>query len=195
MIFYNEPSFFTFLSSLKKCSVMVLGEYDYEKLFFSKQIFPLAPFIFFPFIIIMTILMMNLLLGLAIGDIAINMQNARQKANAYRIRELIYIETTLPIKWLKNNITEDQIIEVKLTSITANKQDEIRDEDDNDDNKSTKRIPELQMIYDIVVMLCNQAKSLLTTEINFEQSLKKLLTAKQLNTQLQSMISVDDTII
>jgi hypothetical protein len=81
MIFYNHKAFLTIMLSIHKLSAMIIGEFDYETLFYSKPTFNIASFVFIPFIGIMTIVFMNLLLGLTIGDIQISMENARAKAS------------------------------------------------------------------------------------------------------------------
>ena len=81
MIFYNHSSFLTITVSMHKLSAMLIGEFGFEDLFFSKPIFPAATFIFIPFIAIMTTIFMNLLLGLTVGDIQSCMENARAKAS------------------------------------------------------------------------------------------------------------------
>ena len=81
MIFFNHPSFVRLRASLHKISAMLIGEFTYETLFFSKPtLIAAASLLFVPFIIIMTIVFMNLLLGLTIGDIHTCMKNARAKA-------------------------------------------------------------------------------------------------------------------
>lgn len=81
MIFFNHQSFFTILSAMHKSSSMIIGEFDYEDLFFSKSTFTAAAFIFIPFIVIMTIVFMNLLLGITVGDIKSSEEKARAKAS------------------------------------------------------------------------------------------------------------------
>ena len=81
MTFFNHPAFATSMISMHRLSVMLLGEFDYEILFYSKPTFLIAVLIFIPFITIMTIIFMNLLLGLTIGDIKICMKNAQAKAS------------------------------------------------------------------------------------------------------------------
>jgi hypothetical protein len=81
MIFYNQKSFITNTLSIHKLSAMIIGEFEFEALFYSKPTLPMAAYIFIPFMIIMTIVFMNLLLGLTVGDIKSCMENARSKAS------------------------------------------------------------------------------------------------------------------
>lgn len=81
MIFYNQGSFFNYGLSIHKLFAMISGEFDFEKLFFSKPTLQIASLIFLPFILIMTIVFMNLLLGLTVGDIENYKDNARLKAS------------------------------------------------------------------------------------------------------------------
>jgi hypothetical protein len=80
MIFFNQPSFLTMIKAMHKSSSMIVGEFDYETLFFSKTTFTVASFIFIPFVVIMTIVFMNLLLGITVGDIKGSKENAKAKA-------------------------------------------------------------------------------------------------------------------
>lgn len=83
MIFYNQGSFLNNFLSVHKLFAMISGEFDFEKLFFSKPTLQISALIFVPFIIIMTIVFMNLFLGLTVGDIQNCMDDARLKASKY----------------------------------------------------------------------------------------------------------------
>jgi len=91
MIFFNQPSFITTTKALHKISSMILGEFDYETLFFSKSTFTVAIFIFIPFIVIMSIVFMNFLLGIIIGDRKNSMINAQAKASKSKNFYLIFL--------------------------------------------------------------------------------------------------------
>jgi len=90
MIFYNHSAFLTIMFSIHKLSAMIIGEFDYEILFYSKPTFLIATFVFIPFIVIMTIVFMNLLLGLTVGDIQICMENARAKASKKKFKKKFF---------------------------------------------------------------------------------------------------------
>lgn len=90
MIFYNQGSFVTSFLSIHKLFAMLLGEFDFEKLFFSKPTLQIAVLIFIPFLIIMTIVFMNLFLGLTVGDIQNSMNDARLQASEYNIEEISF---------------------------------------------------------------------------------------------------------
>lgn len=81
MIFFNQPSFQTLLHAMHKSSVILIGELDYEALFYSKPTFTVAKIIFIPFLIVMTIVFMNLLLGITVGDSKGSKKSARAKAS------------------------------------------------------------------------------------------------------------------
>ena len=81
MMFFNHASFLSILFSVHKLSAMLIGEFDYEPLFFSKPALTAATLIFIPFISMMTIVFMNLLLGLTLGDIKSCLEHARAKAS------------------------------------------------------------------------------------------------------------------
>ena len=89
MIFYNQGSFVNSFFSSHKLFPMMLGEFEFEKLFFSKPTLQIASLIFIPFLIIMTIVFMNLFLGLTVGDIQDSMNNARLQASEYH-REIFF---------------------------------------------------------------------------------------------------------
>ncbi|CAF1088242.1 unnamed protein product [Adineta steineri] len=179
MIFFNQPAFVTLTKTLHKSSSMIVGEFDYETLFFSKATFTAASFIFVPFIVIMTIVFINLLLGITVGDIQSSIDNARAKANAYWIRDLIYIESTLPSKtWLKSNIIEQEIVDHYPKESIQNKIDEHKDDEDELLINHPYAV-ELRKLLDILHMLCTQANQFLEYEINLEKTLKRLLTTKE----------------
>ncbi|CAF1027311.1 unnamed protein product [Adineta ricciae] len=179
MIFFNHSAFVTLAQTMHKSSSMIVGEFDYETLFFSKAAFTAASFIFIPFVVIMTIVFLNLLLGITVGDIQDSVENARAKANAYWIRELIYIETTLPsTAWLKSNVVEDETVSKSLMNDFVPKQTESEEEEDDDDDESVINHPyavELRKLLDILQTLCVQAKQVLEQEIDLEKTLKQLL--------------------
>ncbi|CAF3672911.1 unnamed protein product [Rotaria sordida] len=177
MIFFNQPAFVTVTKAIHKSSSMIVGEFDYETLFFSKSTFTAAAFLFILFIVIMTIVFMNLLLGITVGDIKSSMENARAKANAYWIRELIYIESTLPSKtWLKFNTIEYESIDHYLDDIIKNNKDQ---QDENESLINQSYGSEFRKLYDILDMLCTQAKQILDYEINLEQMLEPLLAIRK----------------
>ncbi|CAF0925386.1 unnamed protein product [Adineta ricciae] len=181
MIFFNHPSFVRLRVSLHKISAMLIGEFTYETLFFSKPtLVAAASLLFVPFIIIMTIVFMNLLLGLAIGDIHTCMTNARAKAHAYRIRELVYIESTLPsIAWLKLNIVQEEYADTAVKNTTSKTDREESDaEYENYTQLSSNQLNpvELNKLLEVLIMLCAQAKQTLEQEVGYERLLKRLLT-------------------
>lgn len=84
MSFFTQPSLVTFVDAIQKSSAMLVGELDYETMFFAKQASAVAVVIFTPFLAIMTIVFMNLLLGITIGDIQGSMAKARAKASKWK---------------------------------------------------------------------------------------------------------------
>jgi hypothetical protein len=97
--------------------------------------------------------------------------------DAYWIRELLYIESTLPSKtWFKSNIIEHESIDHYIQDSIENKtnqqeQDEVLIDQSNG--------IELTKLLDILDMLCRQSKQVLEYEINLEIMLKQLLTIKK----------------
>ncbi|UJR28363.1 hypothetical protein I4U23_009606 [Adineta vaga] len=187
MIFHNHPSFLTVLISMHKISAMTIGEFDYETLFYSKPILQVAATLLFtPFLIIMSIILMNLLLGLTVGDIQSCMKNARAKAHAYRIRELIYIESTLPsIAWLKSNIIDSEFCDTNGRNTISKSNDE-QCEIYNESLLKHGNLTELSKLADTLNMLCVQAKQILEKEIDYEKLLQKLLTVRQTQSSIES---------
>ncbi len=65
---FGHPAF-----SMLKTTVMMIGEYDFDSLFFGNEVlipYPTFTLLFFLiFMIIMSIIVMNLLVGLAVDDI------------------------------------------------------------------------------------------------------------------------------
>ena len=101
--------------------------------------------------------------------------------DAYWIRELIYIETTLPsTAWLKSNVVEDEIVTKSLTNDFLPKQTESEDEDDDDESVINHPYAvELRKLLDILQTLCIQAKQVLEQELDLEKTLKQLLNRKR----------------
>jgi hypothetical protein len=98
--------------------------------------------------------------------------------DAYRIRELIYIESTLPsISWLKSNIIENEIINSDPKDSILIKTTE-QEEDSHESISNHQRFSELSKLLDILHMLCSQAKQVLEKEISHEMILKQLLKAR-----------------
>ncbi|CAF4085623.1 unnamed protein product, partial [Rotaria magnacalcarata] len=179
MIFFNHSAFLTITTSMHKLSAMLIGEYDYETFFFSKPTFLAASLLFIPFIVIMTIVFMNLLLGLTIGDIHISMENARAKANAYRIRELIYIESTIPsIKWLRSNIIKCEFMD-NDSILKKYENNENEESDYNETVVNQQLFVELGKLLDILNILCSQAKQVLEKEVNLGIIFKQLLSVRK----------------
>lgn len=185
MIFYNQTSFLIPLYSFHKLLAMNIGEFDYETLFFSKPTYSIASFIFIPFLAIMTISFMNLLLGLTVGDIKKEMEHARLKAKAYEVRELIYIETTLPtISQLRKNTIDHDIDEYSANDLMLMELEK-NDEDNNEENESQinyQQKSKSKRILDVLNMLCKQAKEVLDREISHERMLRQLLRIRQTET-------------
>ncbi|CAF0870230.1 unnamed protein product [Adineta steineri] len=192
MIFFNHQSFFTVMISIHKITAMLIGEFDFETLVFSKPTFIAAKFLFILFIIIMTMSLMNLLLGLTVKDIQSCMKNSRAQAHAYRIRELIYIESILPNKWLKSKIIETEYFNNYDKDLTTKNNDEI-DEDYNESQSKRQPIAELGRLLDILDILCKRAKQVLEKEINLEKILTQLLAARKAHSSKDSSIDTINT--
>lgn len=85
MLFFNHLPFQTIILATHKLSAMLIGEFDYHGLFFSKPVLTGAALIFFPFVMVMSIAFMNLLLGLSIGDIQRCLEDAESKSRKKQI--------------------------------------------------------------------------------------------------------------
>lgn len=81
MIFAHRSSLITVPKALHKISAMLVGEFDYEPLFHSKEIFSISFVLFSLFILLLTMTFMNLLLGMTVGDIRSSKKYARIRAS------------------------------------------------------------------------------------------------------------------
>lgn len=93
------------------------------------------------------------------------------------MRELIYIESTLPSKtWLKFNLIEEESTISYLQNTTENKID-AQEEKETLIQQSYEM--ELQKLVDVLDMLCTQAKQILEQQNQLEEKFKQLLTIKK----------------
>jgi len=77
ILFSNQKPFNNIPSSILKTVVMMIGELEFEDLFYNKEtgedeniLLPItAHLMFFAFVILVTVILMNLLVGLAVSDI------------------------------------------------------------------------------------------------------------------------------
>ena len=112
--------------------------------------------------------------------------------DAYRIRELIYIEATLPsLAWLKSNIKKDEVVDddPKDSILKKNNEQNEKEDDDEDYNEPLSnrlRVSELGKLLDILNMLCTQAKQSLGKEIHLEAILKQLLAVRKTSISMES---------
>ena len=72
VLFPRYPAFKTVLRSLLKTVVMMIGELEFEEIFFGDT--PVlytgtAPILFFTFVLLVAVVLMNLMVGLAVSDI------------------------------------------------------------------------------------------------------------------------------
>lgn len=97
---------------------------------------------------------------------------------AYRTREVIYIESTLP------SITKlrDNIIEFEIENIPSKNFISLRTNDESDEPLANRQSSsDHTKLLQILNMLCTQAKAVLEKEIHFERLLKQLLSTRQTN--------------
>ncbi len=114
--------------------------------------------------------------------------------DAYWIRELIYIESTLPNKtWLKSNTTEREVVDHYLKDSIQNKTDKQEEDDDEKEDEFLMNYPygiELRKLLDILHKLCTQTKQVLDHEIDLERMLKQLLTIRKTRDSMGSDLIV-----
>ena len=99
-LFANRASFGSWWESVIKVLVMMIGEYEYESLFYPEEGgFENANFytgisylLFFIFVVIMSITIMNLLVGLAVDDISGVRKDAKLERLSMRARLVLEIE-------------------------------------------------------------------------------------------------------
>lgn len=104
---------------------------------------------------------------------------------AYEVRELIYIETTLPtISQLRKNTIDHDIDEYSPNDLISMELEK-NDEDNNEENESQinyQQKSKSKRILDVLNMLCKQAKEVLDREISHERMLRQLLRIRQTET-------------
>ncbi|KAH9498505.1 Transient receptor putative cation channel sub A member 1 [Bulinus truncatus] len=92
--------FETVSKSIIKTSVMLIGEFEFDDIYNSKDsplLYPVASYIIFViFLIIMSIIIMNLLVGLAVDDIKAVQEQAALKRMAMRVELALDVERLIP---------------------------------------------------------------------------------------------------
>ena len=181
MIFSHQASLITVPKALHRISAMLLGEFDYETLFHSKRIFSIGSVLFILFILLLTMTFMNLLLGITVGDIRSSKANAQIRASkdissrgfldkefvldAYWIRELIYIESIFPEKFLlPSAMIEEEIVDNYI-------EESNHPEEENSHSSSRRELDNLLALLDT---LCTQTKQVFDYEFLLQSSLKQL---------------------
>ncbi|KAK3103049.1 hypothetical protein FSP39_016076 [Pinctada imbricata] len=98
----NQDPFATPWEALIKTTVMMIGEFEYETIFYSdvsahKDYHPEMTFIMFVvFLIIMSIILMNLLVGLAVDDIKAVQEKAALRRMAMQVDLALDVEKVVP---------------------------------------------------------------------------------------------------
>jgi hypothetical protein len=119
-------------------------------------------------------------------------------SDAYRIRELIYIESTLPnISWLKSNICEEETVDIHANDSTLSKSHQEHDELDDEESYESTFYRQSQInagkLLDILNMLCTQAKQTINKQAHLENSLRQLLTVRTMHDSMRSSSDVLNT--
>ncbi|CAG0886678.1 unnamed protein product [Darwinula stevensoni] len=90
-LFYTADEFTSFLSSLSKTIVMLIGEFGYENIPFERY-WGLSHLTFLTFVVFVTVILMNVM-GLAVGET----QNIKEKAEALQyvsqVKLIFYVES------------------------------------------------------------------------------------------------------
>ena len=119
--------------ALVKAVVMMIGEYDFDSLFFDAEAdfivpYPTFTLIFFlVFLVIMSIIVMNLLVGLAVDDIKAVQNSAVLQRLAMQVNLNLEVEKMLP-DFVKRRVL------VKQETLFPNKKKSIFSKVLNDDN-------------------------------------------------------------
>ncbi|XP_061171192.1 transient receptor potential cation channel subfamily A member 1 homolog isoform X1 [Saccostrea echinata] len=95
----SQDAFATVWESLIKTTVMMIGEYEYENIFYGTQLdyYPEITYIMFVvFMILMSIIIMNLLVGLAVDDIKAVQEQAALKRMAMQVDLALDVERVVP---------------------------------------------------------------------------------------------------
>ena len=88
--------------ALVKSVVMMIGEYDFDSLFFDEEADYIVPYptftllFFLVFLVIMSIIVMNLLVGLAVDDIKAVQNSAVLQRLAMQVNLNLEVEKMLP---------------------------------------------------------------------------------------------------
>ncbi|XP_048765661.1 transient receptor potential cation channel subfamily A member 1 homolog isoform X2 [Ostrea edulis] len=101
-VLQNQDAFATVWESLIKTTVMMIGEFEYENIFYGEKqgeqdFYPEITYIMFVvFMILMSIIIMNLLVGLAVDDIKAVQEQAALKRMAMQVELALDVERVVP---------------------------------------------------------------------------------------------------
>lgn len=104
---------------------------------------------------------------------------------SYHIRELIYIETTLPTRsQLRKNIIDEEIIKYDPKDLISMKseEEEEEEEEENEELINNQQNSQSKKLLDILNMLCTQATQVLDKENSYEQILTQFLQIRETQT-------------
>ena len=96
--------------AIVKTLVMMIGEFDFDDLFNGGEVHPpvITWLLFIVFVIIMTILLMNLMVGLAVDDIKVVLDQAAMTRISMQVHLVIDVEKSLPrsfrMRYISNNM-------------------------------------------------------------------------------------------
>lgn len=99
VLLQNQDAFATVWESLIKTTVMMIGEFEYQDIFYGNDIdfYPEITYIMFcVFMICMSIIIMNLLVGLAVDDIKAVQEQAALKRMAMQVELALDVERVVP---------------------------------------------------------------------------------------------------
>ncbi|XP_029832405.3 transient receptor potential cation channel subfamily A member 1 homolog [Ixodes scapularis] len=104
-VFQNQPAFDNPWKAIMKTTVMMVGEMEYDSLF-NENVLPYetASYILMAlFLVLMTIITSNLLVGLAVDDIKVVLEQAELKRLGMQVKLVLTVETMLPT-WARRQV-------------------------------------------------------------------------------------------
>ncbi|CAN7938240.1 unnamed protein product [Ixodes hexagonus] len=104
-VFQKQPAFDNPWKAIMKTTVMMVGEMEYDSLFNENPLpYETASYILMAlFLVLMTIITSNLLVGLAVDDIKVVLEQAELKRLGMQVKLVLTVETMLPT-WARRKV-------------------------------------------------------------------------------------------
>uniref|UniRef100_V5GH75 Putative transient receptor potential cation channel subfamily protein a member 1 n=1 Tax=Ixodes ricinus TaxID=34613 RepID=V5GH75_IXORI len=120
-VFQNQPAFDNPWKAIMKTTVMMVGEMEYDSLF-NENVLPYetASYILMAlFLVLMTIITSNLLVGLAVDDIKVVLEQAELKRLGMQVKLVLTVETMLPTWARRQVVVQKRTVRPNRKSRTA----------------------------------------------------------------------------